>query len=121
MKLFAPQSYWNAPLAVKEEITGGCGTGKLGDYLAPDTVWFLSIKKACQIHDWMYFIGETYEDKKEADRVFLNNMNRIIDANTKWFWLRRRRRARAKFYYKAVKYYGGRAFWKGKNSDVEYR
>jgi hypothetical protein len=121
MKLFAPQSYWNSSQAVRDEITGGCGPGKLGDWLVPDTVWFLSIKEACQIHDWMWHFGETNKDKKKADRVFLNNMNRIIDANTKWRWLRKLRKRRALKYYLAVKYLGGIAFWRGKNSNVEYR
>jgi hypothetical protein len=121
MKLFAPASYWNASKIAKDEITGGCGAGLLGDYLVPDTVWFLSIKKACQIHDWMYFFGKTKEDKEEADDSFIDNMGRIIDSNTKRRWLRRLRTRRAKTYYFTVKYLGGRSFWRGKNSDVEYK
>ena len=136
MKLFAPQSYWNAPLTVREEMTGGCGPGRIGDYFVPDTIYGLNVKKACKIHDWMYFLGEVQKDKKKADRVFLNNMLRIIAGAAlrkafPWYYLglgfliriplMRLRIRRAYTYYKAVKRFGAGAFYKGKNSDTEYK
>ena len=30
---------------------GGCGPGKFGDYFVPDTVYGMSIKAACAVHD----------------------------------------------------------------------
>ena len=75
----------------------------------------LSVFRACQIHDYMYYMGKTLADKEEADRVFLNNMVRIINAETKWKWLRCLRKRRAYAYYKAVDIFGGSSFWDGKN------
>ena len=51
----------------------------------------------------MYHNGKTIEDKKEADRVFLNNMLRLVDGKTKWRFVRRLRRRRARIYFEAVK------------------
>lgn len=122
MKLFAPESYWNLTDEAKKELTeGGCGPGGFGDWLVPDTVYGLSIRKACQIHDACYALGETIKDKKSADRTFLNNMLRIIYSGTKWWILRKLRIRRAYTYYKAVKLFGGHAFWHNKNSIKEYR
>ena len=64
---------------------------------------------------------KTIADKEEADRVFLNNMLRIIEAKTKFGLLKPLRNRRALKYYEAVKYFGGRSFWKNKNQDKEYR
>ena len=121
VKLFAPPAYWRTSKKALDTIAGGCGPGGRGDWLVPDTMYGLSVKPACKIHDWMYFMGETIEDKKEADRVFLNNMLRIVVAVTKWWILRKLRIWRAYTYYKAVKQFGGPAFWNNKNSDTEYR
>jgi len=114
--LWAPDSYW---LATTDEIRkaigrGGCGAGWFGDFLIPDTVWFLSIHPACKIHDWMYYHGRTLEDKNKADRVFLNNMLRLIDSQTKWSLLKWLRRRRAYTYYISVQIYGGPAYWRYK-------
>lgn len=62
----------------------------------------------------MYSEGKVIEDKEEADRTFLNNMIRTIDAKSS-SWLKWIRRSRAMSYYSAVRDFGGIAFWKGKN------
>ena len=121
LRLFAPESYWNATDDERNAVVGGCGPGGIGDWLVPDTVYFLSIKEACKIHDWMYAFGETAEDKVEADEVFLNNMIRIIDAETWFDWVKWLRKKRAYKYYWAVKNLGGPAFWDDKNKDSEFR
>ena len=119
VKLFAPPAYWDTPAEDVDKITGGCGPGRFGDWLVPDSLLFLSIKKACRIHDFMYAIGETIDDKERSDRVFLNNMLRLIMAGAK-FWLLRNPRMRMAYgFYEMVKRYGGPAFWHGKNSDKE--
>lgn len=119
-KLFAPESYYNDPRVT--EIAGGCGPGEIGDWIVPDRVWGVSIKDACKIHDWMYWIGRTKEDKEEADRVFLNNMLRLIEAYDGWSRvLNGFRRYRAVTYYNAVRDLGGPAFWNEKNMDLEFR
>jgi hypothetical protein len=115
LQLFAPESYHLASKEVRDRVTNGCGTAGWKGWLVPDTVYFLSIKAACQIHDWMYAAGTTLADKEEADRVFLNNMMRIINAAGGWGILVQARRTRAREYYEAVKYCGGPAFWDGKN------
>lgn len=121
IKLFAPKEYWNTPKEEVDKVTGGCGPGGKGDWLVPDTMYGLSVKPACRIHDYMYAFGETIEDKESADRAFLNNMLRIIIEVTKWYLMRKLRIWRAYTYYKAVKKFGGPAFWKNKNSDEEER
>lgn len=122
--LFAPPSYWSlAPEQLKALIgTGGCGPGSSwGDFLVPDTMWGLNVKPACTIHDYMYRVGESVEEKDEADRVFLNNLLRLIAAAGGWGILRAMRRRRAMTYYQAVKHFGGPAFWKGKNDPAAMR
>jgi hypothetical protein len=126
MKLFAPEEYWSTPPHILDEIVNGCGPGGIGDALVPDNIdwpwpWGLSITPSCRIHDYMYFVGETIDDKKAADRVFLNNMVRQIDAAGGFFLLKRRRKNRAWIYYQAVYRFGGPAFWSGKNKPEEER
>ncbi|OMH36284.1 hypothetical protein BGP75_10090 [Motiliproteus sp. MSK22-1] len=68
----------------------------------------LDVEEAGNIHNYMYHIGKTAEDKAEADRTFLNNMLRLINNRGGFLALLRRRRALK--YYKAVVYFGGAAF-----------
>jgi hypothetical protein len=121
MKLWAPKSYWTASRDAIESVTGGCGPGGIGDHLVPDTIYGLSVRPACEIHDWMYFVGETLENKIQADRVFLNNMVRLIDAGAGCGVLKHMRRLRARTYYLAVKHFGGPFFWADKNVPAEFR
>lgn len=65
----------------------------------------------------MYHVGQTVADKEEADRVFLNNLLRLIEAGSGWLKMLRRRRALD--YYQAVVAFGGPAYWAGKNSPTE--
>lgn len=128
IKLFAPEiygcqpcSYFEATPEMLTDATGGCGPGGFGDILVPDRMYGLSVRAACSIHDWTYHWGETLEDKKLADRIFLNNMIRIIKAGSLLDWLKRLRLKRAKLYYNMVKNYGGPAFWDNKNKPYEMR
>jgi hypothetical protein len=50
----------------------------------------------------MYHAGGTEEDRIRADNVLQANMYRKINIGTRWRWLRRLRRHRAKLYYIAV-------------------
>jgi len=117
VELYAPEEFNHLPPEILAEY--GCGPGGIGDILVPDTVWFLSIKPACKRHDYMYEIGKTEEDKQIADRVFRNNMIRIIVAHTHNKWLLRRRLKRAHLYYKMVRDHGGPFYWEGKNKPEE--
>jgi len=114
--LFAPEEYKKLTAAALAAVINGCGPGGWKVDLVPDSLYGLDITDACNIHDYMYYVGETIEDKNEADRVLLNNMLRLIDAGTKHRWLRRLRRCRAMIYYLSVKYFGGPAFWDEKQS-----
>lgn len=116
--LYAPASYVDAPPETRAQVINGCGPGGWKVDLVPDTIWGLDVSPACDIHDWMYATGETIEDKDEADRVFLNNVLRLIDAAGGCGLMKRLRRRRARIYYKAVQHFGGPAFWAGKNADT---
>lgn len=115
VELYAPQSYIQATPEARRRIVNGCGAGGWLRLLVPDTMYGLDISEACNIHDWMYVTGLEIEDKQSGDRVFLNNLIRIIDANTRWGCLRWLRYRRARKYYEAVEHFGGPAFWHGKN------
>jgi len=119
MKLFAPQGYCELTDKEREKICNGCGAAGSTIDLVPDTIWGLKISECCNIHDYMYNQGETLADKESADRAMLNNIIRFINNKTKWRWLRKLRRRRAKTYYWFVKNYGGPAYWDGKNKPTE--
>jgi len=118
-KLFAPAEYWRLTDEQKRGICNGCGSSGAFGWLVPDTMYLLNVRRACDIHDFMYEVGKTQADKEEADRVFLNNMVRIINGRGGLF--RRLRLRRAKKYYLAVYHFGGSAFWDGKNNLEEFR
>jgi hypothetical protein len=119
VSLWAPEEYWQLSDEQRRDLCNGCGTKGLGGYVVPDTIYGLRITVACDIHDFMYATGRSIEDKQTADRVFLNNMIRIIEAKTKRFFLRKLRTTRAYTYYLSVCNFGGPAFWSGKNSPRE--
>ena len=91
----------------------GCGAGWSAK-LIPNSIYGVSIRPACCIHDDRYEYGLTIEDKDSADREFLNNMLRLIEVNDKWYYPTVLARRRALKYYEAVKYFGGTAYWKNK-------
>lgn len=117
--LFAPSEYWDLPETTKRSICNGCGSKGLCGWVVPDTIYFLNITEVCNIHDWMYHVGETIADKVHADNVFLNNLLRFIDRYSRYDWIKRLRTKRAEKYYNAVKRFGGPAFWNGKNKEEE--
>lgn len=113
--IFAPASFKLATLSTKAKICNGCGAANAKFDFVPDTIYGLYIGYACHIHDWMYHEGRTIEDKEEADRVFRNNVLRIIKRYSKWYHPEFLMRRRAQLYYKGVDWFGGPAFWEGKN------
>ncbi len=110
--LWAPPEYWLLSNVERLCICNGCGSSQAKFDFIPDTMYLLNISEACDIHDYMYHVGITEEDKMEADRRFLSNLLRII--NTAGGFLRWFRRRRALKYYEAVVELGGPAFWEGK-------
>ena len=113
--LYAPSSFKLASVNTLLSICNGCGAANARFDFIPDRIYGTSIRAACQIHDFMYHVGRTIEDKEEADRVFLNNMKRLIDLDKhkcyKPTWLQYRR---AMKYHYFVDKLGGTSFWKGK-------
>lgn len=116
MKLYAPLSYWNATQNELKESCNGCGA-KDG-IKVPNTMYGLCIKKACEIHDWMYKIGKTLADKLFADAIFRLNLSIIIDAGSN-FLTALLRHGRASTYYTAVIEWGESAFWVDKKRNDE--
>ena len=113
--LYAPAEYWELTPEQRKSLTNGCGPGRFGSKLISDRLWGLDISEVCNIHDFTYHIGWTIADKLSADRAFLNNMLRLIDAaGGRWPIVALRRHA-AVTYYRAVADFGGPAFWRGKN------
>ena len=92
---------------------GGCGPGRFGDYFVPDTVYGMSIKPACGVHDLDYTLGK---DKEKADLRFLENMN-IIIGRSRFRLVRLLRQRRVLKYYLAVSKFGDSSF-KGDQKDV---
>jgi len=124
MKLFACKECWDFKEAHPEEFARfGCGPGGLGGILVPDTVYFLSIRDACRIHDWYYRFYPSCEekDRKSADIIFLNNMLRIVVEKTENNLLRLLRKRRCLTYYKAVRLLGGPAYHDDRNESEEFR
>ena len=91
------------------EMSGGCGSDKAWFDLVPDRWIGISVKRCCQIHDYLYTIGGAEEDRIRADRMFYTNLKRTVlnDSNlvarTTNLWM-------AKIYYKAVRRYGSSSF-----------
>jgi hypothetical protein len=121
VKLFADEDYWS--VSEKIRANWGCGPGGIGDVLVPDTVWGLNIKPACQIHDWYYrhWPEDTEEARLRADRIFFNNMLRIVNAKTKNRLLLALRRLRCKTYYKMVRSFGATAYFMDRNLENTYQ
>lgn len=119
--LWAPVEYWKADARSRADVCNGCGTEGWKGALVPDSIWGLRITDACQIHDWMYHFGVSIRCKDEADRVFLNNMVRIINEAGGFWLLRKLRLHRAHIYYRAVVKFGGPAFWAEKNDPGTVR
>ena len=120
MKLFAPESYWTLSPAGRAELNG-CGPGGWQGKLIPDHILWVSITPACDIHDYMYAVGQTEDDRAEADRVFLNNILRIVEDQSANWATRFVRRRLALHYYAAVRDFGAIFFWDDKNSPETFR
>ena len=121
MKLYAPAEFWGTQPEILRKMVNGCGPAGWKGRLIPDHLLFVSIKTACDIHDWMYLHGQTEADRDEADRVFLNNMLRIVEAKSNNWLTRAIRRRLALHYYSAVRDSGSVYFWDDKNPVETFR
>jgi len=79
----------------------GCGSG-WSYYIVPNTIYGLNIRQVCCYHDDRYERGGNMEDKRLADREFLDNLLMLIDNHKKWYYPHWLARHRALTYYDAV-------------------
>lgn len=114
---YAPDAVW-VRLEDKTIPKNGCGSG-WSVYLVPDRWFGLDFTMPCAIHDEMYTLGKTHEDKVIADRVFYNNMLRVVEERPRC--LQPFGRILARRYYNAVVKFGGTAYWADKNNPDEMR
>lgn len=120
-KLYAPEAYWQLSLSARAETVNGCGpAGWKGRYV-PDHLLWVKITEACNIHDFMYLVGQTEADREQADRVFLNNILRIVEAASANWFTRYARRKLALHYYSVVRDMGAVYFWADKNPDETFK
>lgn len=79
--LVAPFKFWHLDHDTKNNLCNGCGPqGNIFHRLLsagiPDNFLGLSIKEACNIHDYCRIVDM---DQKEGDNLFLDNMSSLID------------------------------------------
>jgi hypothetical protein len=117
--LFVPDRFWGMTDVELSEKGGGCGPGKAGDKLVPDTFYGLSMTPACFLHDVAYGQGQTWQDKFKADVSLMVNCTIIIFNHYKAGPQGWRHKAvavarcyRAMTYFNAVAFGGGGAFKK---------
>ena len=111
--LDADPRFLETPIDELLKICNGCGAAGAKIDFVPDTIWGLSVRPVCNLHDFDYHFGITISHKESGDRRMLNNNLRMIQAYSSRM-LRKLRRIRALTYYKTVKYFGGPAFWSNK-------
>jgi hypothetical protein len=124
LKLYADPKCWQfRDLYPDDWAEFACGPGDFGDYLVPDSILGVSVNEACRIHDWYYRFAEgaTEDDRAIADRIFLNNMLRIVVDASGWKLTVRLRCRVAYIYYRAVRRYGAPAFFDERNPESECR
>ena len=122
LKLYAEPETWAYRDAFPDEwLKLGCGPGDVGDYLVPDRILGLSVVEACRVHDWYYRFwefGKTEVHRNIADRIFKNNMLRIIHDNSRSVALRRARAWIAdRIYYESVNRRGAPSFFEERNPE----
>ena len=117
-KLYAPLSYWEATEEQRKAVCNGCGAK--GGVNVPDSMYFLCVTLACNIHDWMYKEGKTLGDFFFANAVFIMNLVILIVCYGSKF-LAPLRLARATEYFIAVQTLGEKSYWvedKVKNDEM---
>lgn len=118
LTLYAPQAFINATPEQRASVSNGCGPSGWKLAFLSNYLFGLNIAPACDIHDWMYAFGETEDQRNEADRVFRNNMLRIIVYAGGGKFIRFLRCRKAKHYYKLVHDFGSVFYWDGKIGAV---
>ena len=120
--LDAPKSFTTEDCQTIAANVNLCGTDDITGDLVPETIYFYYIGDCCVIHDWDYFDAKPDEEmRKIADRRFRNNLvreMRLAMQSSKFYrCIKKLFRRRIKTYYKAVRSFGGAAFWDPKNEN----
>ena len=88
------------------QIVGGCGPGKWGNRLIPNSILGVDISPACDIHDFCYLIGKTEEERDQSDIELFANSYRIIKQKSKNKLMSFLRAVILTWYFLAVAYGG---------------
>lgn len=115
LTLFAPEGFIRATPEMRAEVCNGCGPEGWKHSFLSNYLLGLNISAACDIHDWMYEFGTTEAERDEADRIFRNNMLRMIAHAGGGILLQGLRRLKALHYYRLVHNYGAIFYWCDKN------
>ena len=116
VELITPDGYYNYDPEIRD--TWGCGPGGIGDWLVPDTIYGLNVKRACKRHDFRYRFRDFKDETTRAadDLEFFWNLQRIVDANTNNWLLRRLRFTRCRTMYWFVRHFGKGAYYETNSS-----
>jgi len=87
-----------------------CGAENARFDFVPDTIWGISIKKSCCIHDDRFERGGDIKDFESGNREFLGNMLIEIEVGMKWYTPTFLARRRAMDYYEGVTRAGESSF-----------
>lgn len=98
------------------EITNGCGPEKV-TALVPNSIFGANLKLACDIHDYTYARPSSVMNRKDADELFLTNMNRTVSRSLKSPFLKFAAGCLARVYFYAVRIFGERYFEPDEASD----
>lgn len=112
MKLRAFHGYDGLSKDKKAKICNGAGAA--GDWRSsfiPNTMWGLNLREVFDRHDYGYYIGNTAEDKWDADVDLLINSIILILGDGGNILLVYARMARAIKYFLAVHFKGHDAFY----------
>lgn len=110
-------SHYSFTQASEKELDAVCnGCGAMGSWLRPPkTMWGTCVEASCQVHDWDFHIGVSEADRLAGDVQMLNNYYRLINLDKhKWYKPTRLQRVRAKIYYRIVRHFGKKSFYKNK-------
>ena len=132
IKLFAPAEFWDK-FDYFISNCNGCGNDSsksVTNFFGINTNSILgcNVRIACAIHDYCYHEPEhtgrhgSIEHKMQADRIFLNNLLRIIEEYGRerkpWRITQWTRRKIAYGYFAAVKKFGGPSYWDEQPCDL---
>jgi len=115
LPLYMPIEYLHLSDEEKAKICNGCGS-KDG-IKVPNTVWFLSIVIACNIHDYMFYKGKTLGDYYFSNIMFFWNMTAIVINGSNFLTLLPRMERVLKYFLAVMTKFGVKAYWVDKEEN----